>query len=509
MTTRVAIYGRQSAKVAEGIAQQAEACRRYVAEHGWHLVDEYLDNATSATKRRGEQSQWARMLRDVDAGRIDAVVAVAVDRLLRRVVDVIELTSRGVRIVITRQGLDTNEAMGKALLTILAAIAEAEIENKEERNLPYRAARREAGHPPAGKVPYGYRWVPRSERDETGTRYAVVPEEAEVVRFIFREWNAVDKPSLGAIARELNARGIRTRAGADWGKSTVRRLLLSPYHAGLLPESQGPGSGTYRAEAVDLSRCQRGSWEAVVSEDELRAAREKLLDPSRLTHAGNARKWLLSGLATCSVCGVPVRSAVTKDGHRAYRCRVGHFQRMGGLIDEYVESVVKWRLTMPEVRAQLDQPRGDVDVPALRLHMRSIRGRRLELLKLLDHGYTADDISQKRAEYDAELADAELTLARVRSSDPLAEIVSAANIEEHWGTLSLARKRSILTSLGTAIQIGPSGKGKRFTTQSLRYSTEGFNVLVGFRLNGDVLQDVEAALTLDHDQLELANRALA
>ena len=74
----------------------------------------------------------------------DQLVVVAVDRLGRSVREVAtalhELTSRGVHVRSLREGVDTSTPTGRAVTSIMATIAELELELGKER----RAASREA-----------------------------------------------------------------------------------------------------------------------------------------------------------------------------------------------------------------------------------------------------------------------------------------------------------------------------------------------------------------------------
>ena len=368
---RVGIYVRQSVHEDQGIEQQIKECKRLASAHEWEVIDTYDDNKTSATKARDETTAWARMLADVDAGRIDTILCVAVARLLRRTVDVIEVTKprRSVRVVTTRDGVDTGTMGGRVMLALLVAMAEEEIAEKEARATPYRQARNVLGHPSPGKVPFGYEWVPSLKRRGDGRRYEIVSREAAVVRFVFSE--VIAGSPLGMIARELNVGTARnpetrelleestraTRTGAAWSATTIRRIALSPMYAALLPAIV-PGAGNYRAEMVNLDACTPGVWEPIVSADDVRAARALLIDPTRRKHQGTSRRWLLSGLAVCDVCGARVRSARTKEKYQGYRCPKGHFQRSGSILDTYAEQVVIERLSRPDAASLIEPPPG-------------------------------------------------------------------------------------------------------------------------------------------------------
>jgi len=99
-------------------------------------IDRYLRMRKGHRLARSECVGW---LRDGDQ-----LVVVAVDRLGRSVREVAtalhELTTRGVHVRSLREGVDTSTATGRAVTSIMATIAELELELGKER----RAASREA-----------------------------------------------------------------------------------------------------------------------------------------------------------------------------------------------------------------------------------------------------------------------------------------------------------------------------------------------------------------------------
>lgn len=465
---RAAIYVRQSVREDQGIAQQTKDCKWRAKGEGWTVVGIYNDNATSATKDRGAGTEWARMLADIDAGKVDVIVCVAAARLLRRMVDVYEITKpkRDVRIVTLRDGIDTSTPGGKIMLTMLVMFAEAEIEEKEARAIPYRAARREAGHPTPGRVPYGYDWVPKMKRDGKGTRYAIREDEAGVLRKMSADLLAGER--LGAIARGLNDAGIFTRQGKPWHASTVRRVLLSPFPAALLPPPMPPGVH-YKPELADLSKSRPGEWEAILDEDEVLAARHIILNSEKhaLTHDGNTRpKWMLSTVGRCGSCGGPLRSCKTKTtakSERGYRCTKGCFQRPAAPIEEYVTEAVLGVLSKPGLlRHSVDAA---PDLGALRAEREALAGRyseaeqlyREDRLSVTVFREISDDLKDRAAKVETAISDA-------LQADPLAEILDADDIRGVWASLSTGRQRVILSALADWVAVHPVGKGKRVRT---------------------------------------------
>lgn len=483
---RVALYARQSVREDQGIDQQLTALRKRAGAEDWTVAGEYVDNFTSATKSRGEGTEWARMLADVDAGKIDTIVAVKSARLLRRVEDALEITAprRKVRVV-TFDGIDTASHWGRVILLMMTSIAEAEIEEKEARAIPYRAARREAGHPVAGRVPFGYRWVPDLHRDERGTRYEVEPDEAAVLRFMSRRL-LVEKDSLAQIVRALNdgtatdehgnplpstsrhPRPLKDKDSGElvyspWITSTVRRLLVSPFQAALLPPPM-PAGEKYRADRFTLAQCSPGAWEPILTEAQVDAARNELFKPARLTHDGDTKaKWLLAGLGRCGKCGGPTRAAQTRTAKsvRAIRCSdKGCFVRPAAPIERFVEQSVIDLLSTPGLLVWAVDD--GTDIEALRARVEALSAERAEAEDLYrSRRLSGTTFSAMVDDFDAEIARLDADLSSALRADPLADFITGGDVSEMWETLSVNRRRTVLATLLHAVTIYPVGKGRR------------------------------------------------
>lgn len=474
---RVAIYARQSVEEDQGIAQQIADCEEEVRRRGWLVVGEpYPDNDVSGSAARGSKTYWAKMLKAFDAGEFDVLMVTEVDRLTRSLTDVLDIRPprRNIRVVTVPGGIDTQD--DDYMLKQLVLLAEREVKIKAQRAQRYARERRAAGHPSPGKAPHGYTWVAAANRDPAGTRYVIDADEAKDVRKIFKEF--LSGAPLGQIARVLNTKGRRTRKGARWHSSTVRRILMNPLYAALLPPSQG--SQPHDLSIIDLAACTRGAWKPIVKRDHLVAARDKLVGV-KPNHQGTARKWLLSGLAICAVCRQPVRSArgathptprrdcsgtAPSQRYQSYRCVNGHIMRKGDIIDEFVSEVCIARLSKPDTLDLLAPKPDAVDVRVLHSQREALGGRRKSMLKQLASGRATDEEAEEALD---DLADqlraVDAEIARAMAVDPLAELVGVKDVRAWWHSeeRTLARRRSIVEALMTVV-IHPVGYGKRITT---------------------------------------------
>ena len=471
---RVAIYARQSVAEDQGIRQQLDDCQSEASRRGWPVVTEFVDNDTSGSSLRGPKTQWSAMLRAFDDGAFDTLLVNDADRLTRSLTDVLEVRppKRDMRVVVVRGNIDT--ADDDYMLKQLVLVAEREVRLKTLRAQRYALERRKAGHPTSGKTPHGYRWVPADKRDALGTRFEVDPTERQDVRRIFDEF--LSGASLGQIARDLTAAGRLTRSGARWHTSTVRRVLMNPFYAALLPPAQP--SGQHDLAGIVIEACTPGAWPAIVTLDELLAARARLVGV-KPNHDGTARKWLLAGIAICSVCREPVRSArgethptARKDGtgsapstrYHTYRCVNGHFMRNGDIVDELVAELCIRRIAESDASELFGAEDDWPDIPALHAQRTALEGRRSAIASLIAKGLlTERDAEQDLAGLATEIRAVNDQLAQAVQLSPLADLASVGDAHVWWAQATLARRRAVIDALMT-VAIRPVGMGKRVTT---------------------------------------------
>jgi len=471
---RVAIYARQSVDEEQGISQQLHDCHTEAARRGWHVVYEFPDNDTSATKARGRDTKWANMLAAFDNGDFDVLIATDVDRITRTLSDVLEITAprRPMRVVTIRGGIDTDH--DDFMIKQLVLLAEREIKLKTARARRYAIERRAAGHPQAGSTAYGYTWVAKRDRDALGTRWVVNEEEAPIVKAIFAEFTA--GAPLGQIARDLNTAGLTARSGSKWIASTVRRILMNPVYGALLPPVQP--SGKHALRNVKIEECTEGSWEPIIPRELVIGARTQLLGVQPL-HQGTARKWLLSGLAICSVCRQPVRAARGKthptprnDGsgvapstrYLTYRCVNGHLMRNGDIINDVVRETVIDRLSRPDALSLLSPATEEIDLAVLEARRIDLQSRRSDIVTLVGKGrFSISEAERELDRLDEEIAalDREFTKAVMRN--PFADVAAADDVRSWWETATLARRRTVIDLLMKVV-IHPVGMGRRIHT---------------------------------------------
>ena len=240
---RCAIYTRKSTE--EGLEQsfnsldaQREACSAYIASQkgeGWlPLPARYDDGGYSGGNM--ERPGLARLLSDIQAGRVDVVVVYKVDRLTRSLSDFARIVERfdrrGVSFVSVTQAFNTTTSMGRLTLNVLLSFAQFEREVTSERIRDKIAASKKKGMWMGGNPPLGYIGHDRTLR--------IVPEEAETVRLCFSRY--LELGSVHALHRELRAQGVTSRlrtapngrisGGRPLGRGQLFHLLKNRVYIG-------------------------------------------------------------------------------------------------------------------------------------------------------------------------------------------------------------------------------------------------------------------------------------
>lgn len=196
---------------------------------GWTLAGIYADEAISGTSR-AKRKQFNEMMTDALNGKMDYIVTKSISRFARNTIDTLDCVRQlrqmdpPVGIFFEKENIDTLDATGELILTILSALAQDEsrsisdnirwaIQRKFQRGEPIVDLNRMLGY----------------DKGANG-EWLINPEQAEIVRYIFSRF--VNGTSANAIARELNAMGKTTVKGSIWRADAVLYILRNEKYVG-------------------------------------------------------------------------------------------------------------------------------------------------------------------------------------------------------------------------------------------------------------------------------------
>lgn len=219
---RACIYVRVSTEAQElegySLEEQERLCRSAIESKEWEYVRTYTDGGFSG--KTVDRPALQEMLKDIESGKIDAVLIYKLDRLSRSQKDTVMLIEdyflkNEVDIVSLKETLDTSTPWGRAMIGILAAFNQLDRETIVMRTTMGRRAKAKTGGYTGGRPPIGYK---------VENKELVVDErEAWIVREIFKMRKR--KMSYRAIADTLERRGILGRDKAPIQYTTVGSII--------------------------------------------------------------------------------------------------------------------------------------------------------------------------------------------------------------------------------------------------------------------------------------------
>ena len=178
-----------------------------------------------ASAKTLDRPGWARIMRAVRAGTVDAIVIAKLDRATRSVADLGRLLEdlakarradggRGVALVSCAESLDTSTAGGRLVLNVLGAVAQWEREATAERTSAALQQKKAQGRRYCNVAPFGSAFIDGRRVDHAG--------EQDILGCIIEHRRA--GLSWQGVADQLNADGHRTRTGAPWTRQGAHQV---------------------------------------------------------------------------------------------------------------------------------------------------------------------------------------------------------------------------------------------------------------------------------------------
>jgi DNA invertase Pin-like site-specific DNA recombinase len=446
---RAGIYARISSdREADNLAisRQLADCEQLAKRNGWQIGERYVDADISAYSGR-PRPEYTRMLEEIEAGVVEAVLVYHVDRLHRHpreLEDFIDLCQRQQTKLATVTGeIDLATHDGQLIARIQGAVARKESDDKSRRIRRKHEELAQAGRLSGGGTrPFGF------EAD----RRTIRPDEAAIIRECARRALAGD--SLRALCLDLGNRGIPTVTGTPWKSHTLKRILVS---------ARISGQREHRGEIV-----AKAEWPPIIRPQETQRLRAKLNDPERRTNL-SARRYLLASLLRCHHCGSKLVSRPRDDGARRYVCASG--PNSGGCgkvtiiadpLEQYVVEAVLHRLDSPELPRALN---GSVSTDPAGEEWQAEVERAQEQLDELAQMWAEREITRSewvtaRAPIEKRLDTAKRRLAAIsRTTELTPHLGNAKELREQWETMTLTRQKQIVAALLLHVVVGPGRRG--------------------------------------------------
>ena len=328
--SRAAAYCRFSSsnQREESIDAQLRAIYKFMGEHDYTPVGDYIDMALTGTNT--DRPNFQRMIEDAKKGLFDVVIVHKMDRFSRNVRDTLniesELAQYGVKVIsVIEQFADTPE--GQLQQIIQLGVGQYYSQNlarevmKGLRENAYKCLHN------GGLPPLGY------DVDPITKQYIINEKEAESIRIIFKKF--LEGWSYRELAEYLNVLGYQTKIGNKFSaNSSFYDILVNSKYKGeyvfgrSLSKPKQPGMKRSHRKNKDESEIIRvpNGLPAIVDEGTFEQVQKLLASRQRSKGASKAKEvYLVSGLIECGECGSAYHGSAriggrNKQKYVSYRC---------------------------------------------------------------------------------------------------------------------------------------------------------------------------------------------
>lgn len=305
---------------------QIKVIRRYAAQHGYIIPDEYIYRDDGISGRHADKRPaFNRMIAasKQKPSPFSAVLLWKFSRFARNQEESIFYKS-----MLRKNNIDVVSVSEPVTDGPFGALIERIIEWSDEyysirlsdevrRGMAERVERGGAVSIPA----FGY--------NIENKQYIIDPETAPIVRKIFSD--CIGGVPINAIARRLNELGIKTARGNPWEHRSVEYILRNPVYIGKI--RWNPKRRTGRGFDDPDIIIAEGAHEPIISEEVFDAAR-KLIAENKRKHQKYvssviSSEYMLHGLVRCSSCGRTLSmaakgAAIQCVGYIHGKCGVSH-----------------------------------------------------------------------------------------------------------------------------------------------------------------------------------------
>lgn len=193
----------------------------------WEFAGLFADEGISGTSVR-KHIAFQEMIEKAEHGKIDFIVTKSISRFARNTVDTLTairmLKSIGVGVWFEKENIDSLDAKGEFIITLMSSLAQEESRSISE-NCIWGQRKRFSD----GKATVPFQRFMGNDIGPNG-EFVVNVEQAKVVRAMFAM--VVIGMPFGKIKKRLNQLVIKTPTGKEWGHSTVTSILKNEKYKG-------------------------------------------------------------------------------------------------------------------------------------------------------------------------------------------------------------------------------------------------------------------------------------
>lgn len=268
------------------------------------------------------------MIADCDAGLVDMVITKSISRFARNTQDCLEYSRRlkelGIPIVFEKENINTMDASGELLFTILSSLAQ-----EESRNISENCKWAIRHNFQKGKASLNTKLFMGYDMSEEG-KLVINKEQAKIVKRIFREFEEGLTPTQ--IGLNLQADGVQGLRSNTWPNQGILMMLKNEKYCGDLLMQK-----TYTVDYLTKKKVRNrgeveqyfieGDHEAIIPKDEWLAVqmeieRREAYRQEVMTQTYGKAVSPFSNHLVCSKCGkVYGRCSWSRNGIYFWRCQ--------------------------------------------------------------------------------------------------------------------------------------------------------------------------------------------
>lgn len=207
------------------IEQQVAACRQKAKDLDITLIESYEDRAISG--KTDKRPSFQRMMKDAEKGKFQYVIAWKSNRMGRNMLEAMmneaKLNSYGIRVLYVEEDFD-DTAAGRFALRSMMNVNQFYSENMAEDVMRGMIDNAKNCKVTNGHLPFGY----KADKD---LKYIIDAPKDEIVREIYNR--VANGEAFVDICNSLNARGIKTSRGNEWGRSSLNSIIKNERYRGV------------------------------------------------------------------------------------------------------------------------------------------------------------------------------------------------------------------------------------------------------------------------------------
>ena len=288
---------------------QREITTKYAQEHGYNIVEEYIDNGYSGML--SSRPALDKMIMDIVRNKINMVIVKDMSRLTRDknmtsyYTDIL-FPDNDVRLISVTEFVDTGERYEiDDVVALRGIVNQCYVEDISKKIKAVKRNFKEQGKFIESSVAYGYK------KDDNDPHKIVIDKNVEhIIRDIYNWYLEGKQPS--EIADELNKRNIMTASqymgmknvGKKWSSSMVNRILTSPIYAGNMVLNKYVSNLQLKKmihTTVGNYEILNNTHSAIISQEDFERVQKK--KNSRIKNKKREYYFLLKELTFCKHCG--------------------------------------------------------------------------------------------------------------------------------------------------------------------------------------------------------------